>query len=240
MRNELGATAPIAGDVSRRGLVKAALAFGGMLAVPALAETSLRKVVKEPTPFAPLPPAPQRATLSPAAPSLPGVRPELLQRAKASLVSHGRRIARTDRMAIADFTASSSEPRFHLVDLHAGKVKSFLVAHGSGSDPAHTGFLQRFSNRPDSNASCEGAFVTSNYYYGKHGRSQRLLGLDPTNSNALERAIVVHGAWYSEPDMLASHGKLGRSQGCFAVGDSLLAEVFNRLGEGRMIFAAKV
>ncbi len=29
-----------------------------------------------------------------------------------------------------------------------------------------------------------------------HGRSMRLEGLDPTNSNALSRAIVVHGAWY--------------------------------------------
>ena len=64
-----------------------------------------------------------------------------------------------------------------------------MIAHGSGSDPAHTGWLQRFSNVPDSFASSEGAYLASDYYVGKHGRSQRLAGLDATNSNALDRAI---------------------------------------------------
>ncbi len=118
-------------------------------------------------------------------------------------------------------------------------MMQYLVAHGSGSDPDHTGLLHRFSNAVDSNASSEGAFVTAEYYKGKHGQSQRLLGLDPSNSNALTRAIVVHGAWYAEKDMIAAHGKLGRSQGCFAVGDSALAAVFGHLGEGRLLFAAK-
>ncbi|MGH2322743.1 murein L,D-transpeptidase catalytic domain-containing protein, partial [Enterococcus faecalis] len=88
-------------------------------------------------------------------------------------------------------------------------------AHGSGSDPSHTGFLKRFSNDPGSNASSEGAFLTADYYVGKHGRSQRLIGLDATNDNALSRAIVVHSAWYANPDMIRSHGMLGRSQCCF-------------------------
>ena len=75
---------------------------------------------------------------------------------------------------------------------------------------------------------------------GKHGDSQRLLGLDPTNNNAFDRAIVVHSAWYSNTDMIARHGKLCRSQGCFAVGENELAKVFERLGTGRMIYSAKV
>lgn len=136
--------------------------------------------------------------------------------------------------------ASSSEPRFHLVDLVSGKSQSFLVAHGSGSDPAHTGYLKRFSNEPNSNATSQGAFVTDDYYVGKHGRSQRLIGLDATNDNALARAIVVHSAWYANKDMLRTHGMLGRSQGCFAVGESDLSQVFAQLGQGRMIFSAKV
>jgi hypothetical protein len=70
--------------------------------------------------------------------------------------------------------------------------------------------------------------------------SQRLIGLDPTNYNALDRAIVIHGAWYSNPDMIAKHGKLGRSQGCFAVGERDLDTLFAMLGEGRMIYATKV
>ena len=115
-----------------------------------------------------------------------------------------------------------------------------LVAHGIGSDPEHTGMLQRFSNEVNSEATCEGAFLAANYYVGKHQLSQRLIGLDPTNNNALDRAIVIHGAWYSNSDMIARHGKLGRSQGCFAVGEKDLDRLFTLLGEGRMIYATKI
>ncbi|KQT32884.1 hypothetical protein ASG29_08335 [Sphingomonas sp. Leaf412] len=169
----------------------------------------------------------------------PGIEPRLFRRAMAALERHGDRIAKHDRIAIADFSRASSAARFHFVDLHDGKVVSKLVSHGSGSDPDHTGFLQRFSNVDGSNASCEGAFATADYYYGKHGRSQRLTGLDRTNDNALSRAIVVHAAWYANPDIVQTRGMLGRSQGCFAVGEQELSEVFARLGEGRMIYAAK-
>ncbi|RZI39198.1 transcriptional initiation protein Tat, partial [Herbaspirillum sp. HC18] len=41
-------------------------------------------------------------------------------------------------------------------------------------------------------------------------------------------------------DMIGRHGKLGRSQGCFAVGENELAKLFERLGPGRMIYSAKV
>ena len=167
------------------------------------------------------------------------VRPELMSQAMRALQRHSGSVAH-DRMAIADFGRPSSQPRFHFVDLASGAITTLLVAHGSGSDPAHTGWLRRFSNDDGSNATSEGAFMASSYYVGKHGRSQRLVGLDPTNCNALSRAIVVHGAWYANADMIDKHGQLGRSQGCFAVGESQLAEVFSRLGEGRMIFAAKV
>lgn len=168
------------------------------------------------------------------------VRPELLRRALAALDRHGDRLLHRDRIAIADFAAPSREARFHFVDLAGGSSQSMLVAHGRGSDPSHTGWLSRFSNDDGSFASCEGAFLAGDYYVGKHGQSQRLHGLDPTNSNALARAIVVHSAWYSNPDMISSHGMLGRSEGCFAVGERDLARAFAMLGQGRMIYAAKV
>ena len=168
------------------------------------------------------------------------LRPALMQRALTALGRHADAIPHHDRIAVVDFTAPSREARFHIVDLQSGDSTSYLVAHGSGSDPAHSGWLQRFSNEDGSNASCEGAFLASDYYVGKHGRSQRLAGLDPTNNNALARAIVVHSAWYSNPDMLRTHGMLGRSQGCFALGEADRETVFERLGQGRMIFAAKI
>jgi hypothetical protein len=74
---------------------------------------------------------------------------------------------------------------------------------------------------------------------GAHGHSMRLDGLDPTNSNALSRAIVVHGAWYVNEAMIGHSGMLGRSEGCFAVADSSLPEIMARLGPGRLIYADK-
>ncbi len=234
---------------SRRHLLKAGGVLAGALMIPGAVSAGMRQ---RSMPESLLPPDvypgahPAARAAVAAQPAVrdtivaPGVNRQLMQRAMAALERHGSRIARHDRMAVADFSAGSSRPRFHLINLESGRVTSKLVAHGSGSDPAHTGYVQRFSNANGSNASCEGAFLTDDYYVGKHGRSQRLIGLDRTNDNALDRAIVVHAAWYANPDMISRRGMLGRSQGCFAVGERDLAEVFERLGPGRMIYAAKV
>jgi hypothetical protein len=223
---------------SRRALLKgaAAVAGTGLLYGCGTQRTAL---VTTPPPVAVPVPAPAmiepgvRVAVAPR-----GVRQDLFQRAMIALQRHSSRIRQQDRIAIADFSMASSRLRFHFVDLHNGATRSLLVAHGVGSDPSHTGMLQRFSNDVGSEATCEGAFLASNYYVGKHQLSQRLIGLDATNYNALDRAIVVHSAWYSNPDMIAKHGKLGRSQGCFAVGESDLEKVFALLGEGRMIYAS--
>jgi hypothetical protein len=221
---------------SRRALLKSTFAVVGTGLVYGCAPRTQTAALAPPRPV-PIAPRPTPVA-RPAAPR--GVNPVLFERAKASLDRHTSRIARRDRFGLVDFTPGSSHARFHFIDLRDGDVRTLLVAHGSGSDPAHTGYLQRFSNVPDSEATSRGAYLTSDYYVGKHGRSQRLIGLDPINDMALSRAIVVHGAWYANADMIAKHGKLGRSQGCFAVGENELDNVFAHLGEGRMIYADKV
>lgn len=165
--------------------------------------------------------------------------PGLLRRALDALAQHHDSISYRDLIGIADFSLPSRAPRFHLVNLADGSVQSHLVAHGKGSDPSHTGWLERFSNEPRSNATSAGAYRTGSLYLGAHGRSMRLEGLDPTNSNALSRAIVVHGAWYVNEEMIGHSGMLGRSQGCFAVAESSLPEIMARLGPGRLIYAGK-
>jgi hypothetical protein len=165
--------------------------------------------------------------------------PGLLRRALEALEQHRDGISQRDVIGVADFSLPSSAPRFHLVNLADGSVRSHLVAHGRGSDPSHTGWLERFSNEIHSNATSAGAYKTGSLYVGAHGRSMRLEGLDPTNSNALSRAIVVHGAWYVNEQVISHAGMLGRSQGCFAVADSSLPEIIARLGPGRLIYAEK-
>jgi hypothetical protein len=122
----------------------------------------------------------------------------------------------------------------------SGTVSSHLTAHGRGSDPAHTGWLRKFSNDFGSNASSDGAYVTGVQYDGKYGRAIRLAGLDPQNSNAEARAIVIHQAWYVSDDMIAKYGKLGRSEGCFALNEMGIAETLAALGPGRLLYAGKL
>ncbi len=166
--------------------------------------------------------------------------PALRQRALDAMVRHRAGVPNADLMGIVDFSRASASPRFHLLDLHSGQDHTLLVAHGRGSDPDHSGWLKRFSNAEGSYASSPGAYVTDEIYNGKHGRSLRLNGLDETNSNAKPRAIVVHAAWYVSPAMVRDTGKLGRSEGCFAVAETDLEQVLTRLGRGRMIYADKI
>jgi hypothetical protein len=170
----------------------------------------------------------------------PRIGPALLGRALGALMQHHAAIAHHDTIGIADFSLPSSMPRFHLLDIGSGSVSSHLVAHGRGSDPSHTGWLERFSNEPQSHATSAGAYRTDAIYYGGHGRSLRLDGLDSSNSNAAAREIVVHGATYVSTEILLDHGVLGRSFGCFALANSSLDEVLTKLGSGRLIYADKV
>lgn len=169
-----------------------------------------------------------------------GINPRLVDRALAAMARHSRKLVATDRIAIADFSMHSVTARFHLIDFERGSVRNLLVAHGRGSDPAHSGWLHHFSNIPGSEATSSGTYVTGQSYIGEHGRSMRLNGLDSSNSTAEERAIVIHAAWYVDPAMAKNQGKIGRSQGCLAVSPDTLDPLLSWLGTGRMIYADRV
>jgi L,D-transpeptidase catalytic domain len=164
----------------------------------------------------------------------------ILDVAKVQMERMRSRLWRTDVVGVADFALPSSLPRLHFADLEKGTVRSFLVAHGKGSDPEHDGFLKTFSNADGSLATSRGAFVTNEWYKGKYGTSIRLVGEDADNSHALERAIVLHPAWYSNPDMLTKWGKLGRSDGCFAMGEADFNEALWHLSGGRLLYADRL
>jgi len=191
-------------------------------------------------PTSPLPAAPNpNPLIQAAAPTAPaGIDPQLFARAKAALDTH--RIGPRDSMAVVDFSQPSSDPRFHVVNLYTGEVESYRVAHGRGSDPDHSGYVERFSNNFGSYASSNGAYTTADYYDGKYGLSMKVRGLDWSNYNAEPRAIVIHNAWYAEDDMIPIHGKLGRSEGCFAMSRENQYKVMRKLAGGRMIYADKL
>jgi hypothetical protein len=169
-----------------------------------------------------------------------GETPALLARARAALDLHGAKVRHRDFVGLVDFGAPSGKPRFLILDIGNGRVlANNLVAHGRGSDPTNTGFLQRFSNRPGSNATSAGSFLVGDTYYGKYGRSRRLHGLDPENNMAYARAIVIHSADYVSHDMAQSSGRVGRSLGCFTVSRGDISEVLTLLEPGRLLFAAR-
>jgi len=165
--------------------------------------------------------------------------PDILPRALAALDRHRGSIVHRDWIGIVDFGMASRSRRFYLVDLLGGRTTSLLVSHGRGSDPGNSGWVQSFSNRPGSEASSPGSFLTGDTYFGKHGRSRRLTGLEPCNDQAENRGIVIHSASYVSDDMANMQGRVGRSQGCFAVSDNELQMVLARLGPGRLLFATK-
>ncbi|MDQ3245635.1 MAG: murein L,D-transpeptidase catalytic domain family protein [Pseudomonadota bacterium] len=201
--------------------------------VSSAAASSLPSIVYN-APVRPVTPlAPRPALIVPG-----GIDPQLFQRAKAALDSH--RIAARDWIGIADFSKPSGDERFHVVNLMNGTAESFRVTHGSGSDRAHRGFLERFSNVHGSEATSNGTYTTSDYYHGKYGLSMKVRGHDWSNNNAEARAIVIHNAWYAEPEVVQAHGKLGRSQGCFAFSRADQHSVMSRLAGGRMIYADKL
>ena len=166
------------------------------------------------------------------------VRPDLLQRAQAALDTHSHRIAVRDRIYLVDFQKFSGTDRLYEVDLHGGWVTSYRTTHGRGSDPAHSGFAQRFSNEPDSHMSSLGSYVTAGPSWGpQQGPNVLLDGLEYSNNLARQRAIIVHGADYADPAFLAREGKLGRSYGCFSCSHVDLQALRELMGEGRLLFA---
>lgn len=194
-------------------------------------------IPNRPDPLAPMAPQPTAPVVAaPAAPA--GIDPQLFARAKAALDQH--QIYPRDTIGIVDFSRPSADPRFHVVDLASGQVESHRVCHGRGSDPEHSGYVERFSNEFGSYATSNGTYVTTDYYDGKYGLSLRVRGLDYSNSNAEPRAIVIHNAWYAEDDMIPLHGQLGRSEGCFAMSRESQYQVMRRLAGGRMIYADKL
>lgn len=201
-------------NLDRRGLLKTALVGGAVAALPARAFAQASSVSAD--------------------------HAKIVARARQELSRVGSMLWRHDKVGMVDFSRPSHEPRLFVVDMLQGSVTPYHVAHGRGSDPEHDGFLKTFSNQSGSYATSRGAYMTLEWYQGKYGSSMRLAGLDPDNNLALDRAIVVHEAWYADPVMVDKWGKLGRSEGCFAVAPGNNKDMNYLLGGGRLLFADKL
>jgi L,D-transpeptidase-like protein len=166
-----------------------------------------------------------------------GLRPEILGlalRARDRAVAGG--LTSRPILTVIDYSLASRDRRLWVLDLAHDRVLAHeLVAHGRGSGDDHA---RRFSNRPGSLESSLGMFLTGGVYQGKHGASLRLRGLDPgVNDRAEARAIVMHGAAYVSPDVVARLGRLGRSQGCPALSPAAAVRVIDLIRDGTVLYA---
>ncbi len=140
------------------------------------------------------------------------------------------------RLAVIDYSLPSSKPRLWIFDLQQKKLLlQEYVAHGRNSG---TNYANSFSNAEGSYQSSLGLFRTLNTYSGKHGLSLKLDGMElGVNNNALERAIVIHGADYVNPGWISKQGRIGRSLGCPAVRPAVAKKVIDNLKDGQYVFA---
>ena len=142
--------------------------------------------------------------------------------------------------AIVDFNQPSTSKRLYVFDAVEKKVERYYVAHGRGSEgTAGNNIPALFSNQSGSNSSSLGIYRALDEYNGHHGRSLRLEGLEPTNSNALSRAVVMHTADYVSDAFIRETGRIGRSEGCFAVERSVGDTLIDELKDGAYIIASK-
>lgn len=185
---------------------------------------------------APMTPAPGLfERISRLAPDLdPGVLALALE-ARACALRNGE-VGDDARLAVIDYSLPSTQKRLWVFDVAHDRVMfNEHVAHGSGTGD---NLARRFSNEDGSHATSLGLFRTAETYQGGNGYSLRLDGLDAGfNDRARSRAIVMHGAWYVNPDLIRTQGRLGRSQGCPALREQVAKVVIDTLKQRQLLFA---
>lgn len=139
-------------------------------------------------------------------------------------------------VTVVDYSLSSARRRLAVANVREGKILFYTyVAHGKGSGVT---YARHFSNTPGSDASSLGVFLTGRTYYGEHGYSLRLRGLNPRfNGAAYHRDIVMHSAWYVSKAFAREHGRMGRSWGCFALSRKVEPKVVHAIRGGTVLLS---
>jgi L,D-transpeptidase catalytic domain len=138
-------------------------------------------------------------------------------------------------LTIVDYSLASTEKRLYVINMKEGKLLfCTLAAHGKNSGLL---YANDFSNKPSSLKSSLGFFVTGNTYTGANGYSLKLNGCEKgINNNALQRAIVMHGADYVSDNFANENGYLGRSHGCPAVPQAISKKIIDCIKNGSCLF----
>ena len=144
--------------------------------------------------------------------------------AKAYCIENG---FNTNYCFLIDFSIPSGKKRFFVWDFKGDSIKySSLCAHGYGKEST----LKKpvYSNVEGSYCSSLGKYKVGIRSYSKWGINvhYKLHGLEPTNSNAFKRYIVLH-SYTPVPasEISPMYLPLGISQGCPVICDEVMRKV---------------
>lgn len=159
---------------------------------------------------------------------------EYAYRGYKNLLDRGM-VTRLNIISVIDFSQSSRNKRLYIIDIASKSIlMNTFVAHGRNSGKE---FATSFSNSLSSLKSSLGFYVTRDTYFGEHGLSLRIDGLERgINDNAEKRAVVVHGADYVGDGYLNGNPFSGRSWGCPAVPSEQSSQIIDMIKDGTVLF----
>lgn len=155
---------------------------------------------------------------------------------KGYLVMRNEGRIENDRyLTVVDYSLSSREKRLWVIDLYEkALIFNELTAHGKNSGGE---YATSFSNVYNSKKSNLGFLVTGETYNGRHQLSLKLHGIENGfNTNAYNRGIVIHGAYYVDERYVEREEALGRSFGCPAVPTNVNPKLVKKIRGGSCVF----
>ncbi|WP_310558275.1 murein L,D-transpeptidase catalytic domain-containing protein [Flavobacterium sp.] len=145
-----------------------------------------------------------------------------------------------NKFILIDLGLHSGLKRFFIYDFKKKQVvKSFMVSHGCGNNvwgQTYTKENAPVSNEPDSHCSSIGKYVVLKRGISQWGIKVNYLlqGKDKTNSNAINRAIVLH-SWDEVPNNEVYPDGTPEGWGCPAVSNKSMAEIDEILKENKKL-----
>jgi hypothetical protein len=130
----------------------------------------------------------------------------------------------------------SNRERMWVINLDEMRiVRRSLVSHGMNTG---TLYAKHFSNTPNTHKSSLGFYIVADTFSDKKlDLCIRLKGMEGSNSNAWSRGIIIHKAWYAEPDFMEKNDHtLGRSHGCPALPSAGYEELASEIQGGTVLF----
>lgn len=165
---------------------------------------------------------------------------EAISAALKAYEKYKSKVPRDDYIIVVNFREPSYRKRLYVYALKENKIiRTHHVSHGvNSSSLKNRAKAVRFGNVKNSKRSSLGAMLTAEIYYGKHGRSMRLDGLEKgINDNVRSRYIVLHSASYVTDGFILTHRRAGQSEGCFVVDPAISNDLIDLIHDGCMIYA---